>query len=311
MISKLLLDLLNNSSHGLVDAVRSGTRSRLPSDLKAVVALTVLTLVFVLLSPFDTTEGRIVLGLLMVLFLPGYALIASLFPGKNDLESIERTALSFGMSIAVVPLIGLALNFTPWGIRPVPVIVSLTVFTLVMASIAHARRLRLHENMRFEVHFKEIYNNIKTEVFVNPESRTDRILTIILIASIIASLLMVVYVIVTPKQGERFTEFYILGLSGKAEAYPTNLTAGKADSVIVGIANHEYEPVDYTLQVRIENDMLNELQVQMEHNQTWEQAVSFTPMRTGTGLKLQFLLYKNNNLSLPYRDVHLWVNIRD
>jgi len=66
----------------------------------------------------------------MVLFLPGYALIAALFPSKNDLDGIERLALSFGLSIAVVPLIGLGLNFTPFGIRLVPIIVSLSVFTL-------------------------------------------------------------------------------------------------------------------------------------------------------------------------------------
>ncbi len=35
------------------------------------------------------------------------------FSEKNDLDGIERLALSFGLSIAVVPLIGLGLNFTP------------------------------------------------------------------------------------------------------------------------------------------------------------------------------------------------------
>ncbi|MCK4458419.1 MAG: DUF1616 domain-containing protein, partial [Methanosarcinales archaeon] len=37
----------------------------------------------------------------------------------------------------------------------------------------------------------------------------NRILTVILLISIIVSICMVVYVIVTPKQGEKFTEFYI------------------------------------------------------------------------------------------------------
>jgi uncharacterized membrane protein len=34
----------------------------------------------------------------MVLFLPGYALIAALFPRKDDLDGIERIALSFGLT---------------------------------------------------------------------------------------------------------------------------------------------------------------------------------------------------------------------
>lgn len=51
-----------------------------------------------------------------------------LFPEGKELDSLERFALDIGVSLAVVPLIGLLLNFTPWGIRIVPIIASLTVF---------------------------------------------------------------------------------------------------------------------------------------------------------------------------------------
>jgi len=34
---------------------------------------------------------------------------------REGIDGIERVALSFGLSIAIVPLIGLVLNFTPWG----------------------------------------------------------------------------------------------------------------------------------------------------------------------------------------------------
>lgn len=308
MKSELLLDLLNNSSRGFVDSIRRSARTPLPSDLKLVIVLAFLTLIFVFIAPLDKTAGRVIFGISVVLFLPGYVLIAALFPGKNDLDPIERVALSFGLSIAIVPLIGLALNFTPWGIRLVPIITSLTIFILVMTFIAHFRRLKLHENMRFQVNFKNMFSSIKTEI-VKPEDRIDKILTVVLIISIITSLLMVVYVIITPKQGEKFTEFYLLGPHGKAEGYPTDLTVGKADSVIVGIVNHEYEPVNFTLRVEINQDILKEEQIQTAYNQTWEQPVNFTPKRTGTGLKLQFLLYKEKNFTVPYRDTHLWVNV--
>ncbi|MDP2845286.1 MAG: DUF1616 domain-containing protein [Candidatus Methanoperedens sp.] len=284
---------------------------QLPSDLKIIILTAALTFASVLAPPLEQTALRIILGIPLVLFLPGYTLIAALFPGKKDLDTIERIALSFGLSIAIVPLIGLVLNFTPWGIRLVPVIISLTIFILVMTFIAQLRRLRLKENMRFEVKFKEIYHSLKTEMLVKPEKRIDRILTVVLVISIVAALSMLVYVIVTPKQGEKFTEFYILGTGGKAEGYPTNLTAGKTSAVILGIVNHEYEPVNYTLQVKINEEILKEQHVQTAHNQTWEQQVNFTSLRTGTGLKLQFLLYRNDNLTQPYRDTHLWVNVRD
>jgi len=87
----------------------------------------------------------------LVLFLPGYSLIAALFPRKDDLDGIERIALSFGLSIAVVPLLGLALNYTPFGIRLVPVLVVLSVFTVSLAVIAGVRRQGLPEGERFVV----------------------------------------------------------------------------------------------------------------------------------------------------------------
>jgi len=68
-----------------------------------------------------------------VLFLPGYALIATLYPRKDDLDAIERVALSFGLSIAISPLLGLALNYTPFGIRLTPILIVLSVFTIALA----------------------------------------------------------------------------------------------------------------------------------------------------------------------------------
>ena len=69
------------------------------------------------LSLPETLPLRVVLALPLMLFIPGYCVIAALFPKDGDINLIERFVLSFGLSIAIVPLIGLGLNFTPWGIR--------------------------------------------------------------------------------------------------------------------------------------------------------------------------------------------------
>ena len=45
-------------------------------------------------------------------------------------------ARASGLSIAVVPLLGGALNYTPFGIRIVPILVVLSVFTVSLAVIA-------------------------------------------------------------------------------------------------------------------------------------------------------------------------------
>jgi uncharacterized membrane protein len=90
--------------------------------------------------------ARTVLGAIFVLYLPGYTFIKALFPSKvpnktssESLDTIERVALSSGMSLALVPMVGLLLNYTPWGIRLTPIVLSLLSLTTIFATVAIIR----------------------------------------------------------------------------------------------------------------------------------------------------------------------------
>jgi len=275
-------------------------------DFRIVAIIIILAILFVLIPPLNNSPIRTILGIPLVLFLPGYALIEALFPRKKDLDGIERLVLSFGLSIAVVPLIGFVLNFTPYGIRLVPILISLSVFTLAMYQIAHFRKSKLSEEERFEVPFSYIYSSVKS---VSSNKGVNRTLTTILILSLMISIITLIYVIVTPKQGEKFTEFYILGDNERMQGYPTRMEAGKNSSVIVGITNHEYMLTNYTLDISLENVTLEKMNVQLIHNSTLKKKIFFTPEKTGDKLKLEFLLYKEDNFTAPYRDLHLWVDV--
>jgi hypothetical protein len=107
----------------------------------AVFASALATTVMVFVVPenaFPLVYARYVFGGVFVLFLPGFSLIKALF-GSKELDSIERLALSIGLSLALVPLAGLLLNYSPWGIRTTPVTLSLLALTLVFASAAVVR----------------------------------------------------------------------------------------------------------------------------------------------------------------------------
>ncbi|WP_305065240.1 DUF1616 domain-containing protein [Methanococcoides sp.] len=290
-------------------------RNKVPADIKIVVLLVSLTCAFILLPPLSDTAIRTILGLPMVLFLPGYALIAALFPKKDDLDGIERVALSFGLSIAVVPLIGLGLNYTPWGIRLLPILVSLSFFTIAMCVVAVFRRRVLPEGEEFSVPFNATYLSLREELSRKPDNRLDRVLSVILVLSIIASMVTLAYVVVTPKEGEKFTEFYILGMDGMADGYPVNFTLGQSGNVIVGVVNHEYEVTDYSMGLLLENGSSSvgheRLFMSLGHNETWEEELSFTPESVGDDMKLQFLLYKDGNMTVPYRDLHLWIDVME
>lgn len=280
-----------------------------PADLTMAAALVVLTLIFTLVPPLSDLSVRVPVGLVMVLFLPGYALIAALFPRCDDLDGIERVALSFGLSIAVVPLIGLGLNYTPWGIRLTPVVLSLSFFTIALLTAAHLRRAMLPSEERFSVPFRQSFDSLKEEMTTHQTSRLDKVLTILLVLAIISSISALVCVIVTPKQGEKFTEFYILGPGGMAYDYPTEVVAGDNSTVIVGIANHEYGLVNYTMLLEFNNTTIMEMDATLDHNETRELPISYVLHDPGDSQKLQFLLYRETNFAAPYRDLHLWVDV--
>ena len=96
----------------------------------------------VLLTPdiFPVVVIRWLLGSILVLFLPGYALLQLLFPKPSEMDSLERFALEIGLSLALVPLIGLVLNYTPWGIRFIPTTMSLSAFTIIFLLAAATRK---------------------------------------------------------------------------------------------------------------------------------------------------------------------------
>ena len=106
-----------------------------------IIILTLTTALLVFTIPenaFPLVYARYILGLIFVLWLPGYTFIKALFPEK-ELDSIERAALSIGMSLALVPMIGLLLNYTPWGIRRTPITISLLAVTFTFATAAIIR----------------------------------------------------------------------------------------------------------------------------------------------------------------------------
>ena len=219
------------------------------------------------------------MGLPFLLFFPGYTLIAALFPNKDDLDDVERIALSFGLSIAVVPLIGLVLNYTPWGIRLYPILISLIVFIFVMATIALARQ-------KFVVSTPEIHFGVPEQW--KEQSTLDKVLTGILCVAIIGAIGTLIYVINSPKVGEQFTEFYIVNaITGMAEDYPQDVVQGEEIELKLGIANHERENVTYAMDVVISGQRLNVWLDGVEqeriitgvlaHDELWEESIVIIP----------------------------------
>lgn len=191
----------------------------------------------------------------------------------------------------------------------IPILITLCIYSIGLIFVTEYRRRQLPNEERFEVPFYKIYQDIITEA-KTPRSKIDNILTVILIFSIILAIGALIYVITTPKIGEKFTEFYILNsTTGKADNYPNELKLNNSTILLIGIVNHEYSLVNYTIQIDLDKNILTSEQLKLNNNETWEKNITFIPNKNGTDMKLQFLLYKENNFTDPYRDLHLWVNV--
>lgn len=112
-----------------------------------IIAISITTTILVFTVPEDAypiVYARYLLGSIFVLALPGYSFIKALFPTR-ELDNIERAALSIGLSLALVPITGLLLNYTPWGIRVTPVTLSLLALTVAFATAAVVREQQVRK----------------------------------------------------------------------------------------------------------------------------------------------------------------------
>ena len=267
----------------------------------------IVAILFVIIAFLPNNAARIVLGLPVVLFFPGFTLLAALFPGKESLNDIERFALSFGLSVAVVPLIGLALNYTPWGIRLYPILISLFLFIFIMSVIGWFRNRKLPHEERIALHL-----NLK---FPSPshlwsrQTLRDKIITVVLVVLVIGGLGTLVYVVRQPRSVEKFTEFYILNDAGKVGDYPSTIVAGQGARVILGVINHENEAIAYKIQITLDGkDILRIDPFTLNAEQKREQEVAITPIEEGDKQELEFLLYKGDSSDV-YESVHLWIDV--
>ena len=306
-----------------------------PADLTVAGVWLAAIILAIYLPVLNETPIKAIIVLPGILFLPGYCLIAALFPKDSDIDLIERIALSIGLSIAIVSLIGLGLNFTPVGIRLDPIMISITIFSLVMILVAHFRRAHLPVEKRFRFPFFVIAGTLRNTVFPKGDSWVDRILMWIITLAILAAVLATVYVIAVPKEGERFTEFFILGENRTAAVYPERIIAGQNYPMFIGVGNHENRHMNYTIEtwiMRMEYDNTtntstilvmdpgDRLVLPLAHNETMIRPYNLSVVKDQYD-RVEFLVVNetvpgfdvtgSDRINASYRDVNLWITVQE
>lgn len=235
-----------------------------------------------LLAIVSGSDGwpRAVLTVLLVTLLPGYALIALLFPekgneavrafdenerglsnplpGKRGLDPVERFVFSVATSLVLVPLVALGANFTPWGITLTPILFGIAGLTLLFVFGALARRALLPPDRRHVPALSQIVSNVRYSSPKTGFSAGDtwtRRFNIALAASLLLFAASVGFAAMNPPQSEGFTEFYVEtgDVTGDTQSmYPSQFTTGESRELSVAVTNQEHERMDYTMVVLLQ-----------------------------------------------------------
>ncbi|MDO5825565.1 MAG: hypothetical protein BZ137_05550 [Methanosphaera sp. rholeuAM130] len=140
-------------------------------------------------------------------------------------------------------------------------------------------------------------------------NRINKIIKAILIITLIAAIISVIYLVVIHNPGEDYTEFYLLDANNDTLDYPTNITQYSIEKIIIGIQNREHAEVNYTVKVKKDGYLQAEYKHTLNNNEKIETPYYLNNAQTvGNDQLLVVELYKND-IDAPYRTLNLRYNV--
>lgn len=288
---------------------------------------------------------RVGLVVVTVFFLTGYSLTTLVFPTRPPSESAralslsfgdlreraptlgERLALSFGLSVAVIPLAGMVLAAFSLGYDPGTVIDALTALVALPMLLGTVRRAQAPETTRYAVPLRPVRDRFDA-AFVDA-GRLQTTANVAIAAGVLAFAVVGAVAVTAPQSAEEYTEFSVLAENAQGELvtddYPRSFTVGESRPLTLFVGNQEGEPTSYDVVVLlervgpsgavVERVELDRIERTVEDGPlTWEQPV--TPTMAGEDLRLTFLLYEGDAPADPqgqsaYRSVAIWIDVTE
>lgn len=290
---------------------------------------------------FAGARLQILVGIPALLFVPGYVLVAAAFPGRSDpddretdrgrtIDLVERAALSFGMSVALVPLFALAVG-SGWGLSLPVALTGYTVLLGVGVAFAAVRRLRLPPQSRHRVPARAWAADLRRS-FRSPESAFEGAANIALALAVLLAVGAAGFAVATPYWSGPSSTFYLATENENGTLstndYPTSFTPGEGQPLVAGIVNDEEQTQQYTVVVAlervedgsdgvtvVESNEIDRLQADVADGEEWTQRHTVTPEMTGEDLRLHYYLYRGGSAPAQpdaesaYRDTYIWIDV--
>ncbi|GAB3679287.1 hypothetical protein GCM10028857_00370 [Salinarchaeum chitinilyticum] len=293
---------------------------------------------------------RIGIGGSALFVLPGYVLVALLFPhrgpvaapgrlsslrGLDRVTARERVALSFGLSIAFLPVLGIAVAVSPWGFSETTVVGGLVAFVAIGGLLAALVRRRLPPQERFRIPLAGWAGELRAALVSG--SPAERAVNVLVIASVIVALLTVGGVLAMPQDGQTFTNFAVLTENDEGQLvagdYPAELAPNESASLVTTVENHEGTTTDYTVVVTLERNEtapggngsaagsgrtveLDRYGASVEPGERWAHRHTLRPALSGSQLRVHYYLYRGDappeaDAESAYRHLYFWLSTAD
>ncbi|WP_436346891.1 DUF1616 domain-containing protein [Natronorubrum sp. FCH18a] len=325
-------------SHETSTQTRFGVVREYPVDL-AVVSIAAL-LAYGIATWFQ--EGsvlRLFVTFPLALFLPGYALVSVLFPAGNrsaqkttstaietrprGIDVVERLGLSFATSLAIVPMVVIALPFTEWGLTTVSIAAALVVITVGLAQLGVVRRLRTPKPERFIVSPLASVSRLRRD-----ESAVATVSSVLLVLAVGLAAGALLLGFLAPVSTGGYSELALYSEDENGELVAGDIDGevapGESVPVTVSIDNQEGEETDYTVVVQeqaiedgevVERTELEELETTLDDGTTGTGDLEITPTADeGETVRISVLMYEGDPPEEPTNDnadedTFFWVTV--
>lgn len=317
-------------------SLREATTTRLeavfryPADL-AVTSAFALLAYYLLTSVGLGGELRLLITLPLVLFVPGYALVSTLFPARRrtvaadegathrGVDVAERVGLALALSIALVPVVAIALSLSA-GLTTETLAGAFAGLAVALSQLGVVRRLRVPRGDRFAL------SSIR--VFQRPDESEPLATasTVLLVLAVAVAGAAFAFAFVSPSAAGGFTQ---LGLYTEddgdlvAGGFPSAVEPGESIPYVVEVENQEGDDRTYTAVVQqqvleddevVDRTTLESFTVEADDGESVQTERTATPTVENESVRVAVLLYEGEPPVEPTRetadeDVFFWVDV--
>jgi uncharacterized membrane protein len=249
-------------------------------DLERATAVAVVGAVLAIAVPWELV--RIVVGLPLALFLPGYAISAAVF-ARAEVNRPQEAMAALALSLAVLALGGLLLTYVPGGIGTASWAVLLLLVVIGACRAAALRRPRGRRGRggrRFGA--PKLGNLAAADVAGG-----------VIAAALVVGALVLALTPLTAGKAAGYTALWMVPGNGE-----------DAGRLLVGVESSEQEPRRYRLEV---HSLRLGREVQFELAPGGERVASLPLPASGPKERVEATLYRLDRPGVVYRKVALWV----